>query len=288
MTSQGNQAAASHSALCLGGLADFDSAAEVFAALAVEAGAIVMGIFAADQIASRSKDDNSPVSAADERAEAFLLERLERLAPKLPVVAEEAAARGESPAHGDAYLLVDPLDGTKEFIAHGKEFTVNIALVVHKIPRAGAIFAPALGRLWFAGGEAFAVSVQPGATLPPRAKWQKLHTRRRPAQGMAALVSRSHLDDATRAFLSCNDVRESRDVGSSLKFCRLAEGEADVYPRFGPTMEWDIAAGDAILRAAGGIVLTPAGEPFVYGKAKARYRNGPFVAWAERPGATLS
>ncbi|MBI1868109.1 MAG: 3'(2'),5'-bisphosphate nucleotidase CysQ [Methylocystis sp.] len=287
MTSQGNQPAASHSALCLGGLVDFDSAAEVFAALAVKAGAIVMAVFAADQIASRLKSDNSPVSEADERAEAFLLERLTRLAPKLPVVAEEAAARGELPAQGDAYVLIDPLDGTKEFIAHGKEFTVNIALVVHKIARAGAIFAPALGRLWFAGGEAFAVAVQPGATLPPRANWRKLHTRRRPAEGLVALVSRSHLDDATRAFLARNDIRESRDAASSLKFCRLAEGEADVYPRFGPTMEWDIAAGDAILRAAGGIVLTPGSEPFVYGKAIARYRNGPFVAWGERPGATL-
>lgn len=275
------------SAIRLGSLADFDRAAEFFAALAVEAGAIVMEIFAADRIESRSKIDGSPATEADERAEAFLADRLTRSAPEFPIVAEEAAARGAPPAGGRAFLLVDPLDGTKEFIGHGKEFTINVGLVVNGIPRAGAIFAPALGQLWFGGGRAFAVSVEPGTGLPPRARWRKLHTRRRPAQGMAALVSRSHLDDETGAFLARNDIRETRDAASSLKFCRLAEGEADVYPRFGPTMEWDTAAGDAILRAAGGIVLTPGGEPFVYGKAEAGYRNGPFIAWGERPHATL-
>lgn len=267
---------------------DFDAAARCFAALAVEAGAIAMQGFSAEKIGSRLKSDRSPVCEADERIEAFLLDRLARCAPELPVIAEEAAARGELPRRADAFLLVDPLDGTKEFIAHGKEFTVNVALVVDGLPRAGAIFAPALGELWFGGAHAYAARVEPGAVLPPREEWRKLQTRRRPAHGMVALVSRSHQDDETRAFLAERDISGIRDAGSSIKFCRVAEGEADVYPRFGPTMEWDTAAGDAILRAAGGIVLGPSNEPFVYGKADARYRNGPFIAWGEHPIATLS
>lgn len=267
---------------------DFDHLAAAFAGLVVRAGAVAMETFSAGSIAARLKNDASPVCEADERVEAFLLEALADLAPELPVVAEEAAARGELPGRADAFLLVDPLDGTREFLAKGREFTVNIALIVDRAPRAGAVFAPALGELWFGGVSAFAVRVEPGAALPPRDRWRRLRTRKAPAQGLTALVSRSHRDEETRAFLAALHLREVRDAASSLKFCRLAEGVGDVYPRFGPTMEWDTAAGDAVLRAAGGMVVDPSNRPLVYGKAEAQYRNGPFIAWGELPAATLS
>jgi 3'(2'), 5'-bisphosphate nucleotidase len=268
--------------------ADFDMAAEVFARLVVEAGAPVMDIFAAAKIETRVKQDRSPVCEADERTEAFLIEQLGRCAPLVPVIAEERAARGELPSHKDVFLLVDPLDGTREFVAHGHEFTINIALVVDGAPRAGAVYAPALELLWFGGAHAYAVQVAPGAPLPPRGQWRELHTRKRPADGLVALVSRSHLDEETRAFLTRLDIKECRGEASSLKFCRLAEGAADVYPRFGRTMEWDIAAGDAILRAAGGIVLTPQKDPFLYGDVAKAYHCCPFVAWGDPAGATDS
>lgn len=268
--------------------ADFDQMARAFAALVLRAGAIAMEVFSADSIAARLKSDSSPVSEADERIEAFLLAALAKLAPDLPVVAEEAAAAGASFARADAFLLVDPLDGTREFIARGAEFTINIGLIVGGAPRAGAIFAPALGRLWFAGSRAFAVAVEPGADeLPPPSRWLALRTRRRPPGGLTALVSRSHLT-GENAVLAELPIKETCTAASSIKFCRLAEGEADVYPRFGPTMEWDTAAGDAILRAAGGVVVDPSNEPLVYGKADAGYRNGPFIAWGDPQSATLS
>lgn len=268
--------------------ADFDLAAQILARLVVEAGVIVMDVFAAASINTTFKDDRSPVCEADERAEAFLLQRLAQCAPQLPVVAEESAARGELPSHEGAFLLVDPLDGTKEFVAHGREFSVNIALIVNRAPRAGAIYAPALGLLWFGGAQAYAARVEPGAPLPSRALWRELRTRKPSPQGLVALVSRSHLDDETRAFLARHNIKESRDEASSIKFCHLAEGSADVYPRYGPTMEWDVAAGDAILRAAGGIVLTPAHGAFLYGKSESAYRNGPFIAWGDPSIATDS
>jgi 3'(2'), 5'-bisphosphate nucleotidase len=268
--------------------ADFDLAAQILAGLVVEAGAIVMDVFAAASIKTKFKDDRSPVCEADERAEAFLLQRLAQCAPQLPVIAEESAARGELPSHEGAFLLVDPLDGTKEFVAHGHEFSVNVALIVSGAPRAGAIYAPALGLLWFGGSQAFSARVEPGAPLPARALWRELRTRKPSPQGLVALVSRSHLDDETRAFLARHNIRESRDEASSIKFCHLAEGSADVYPRFGPTMEWDVAAGDAILRAAGGIVLTPIRGAFLYGKSDSAYCNGPFIAWGDPSSATDS
>jgi 3'(2'), 5'-bisphosphate nucleotidase len=269
---------------------EFDRLAEAFAGLAARAGAIAMEVFDAPRIESRLKTDASPVSEADERIEAFLLERLPQLAPGVPIVAEEAASRGALPAGAARFLLVDPLDGTREFLAHGRDFTVNIALVVDGEPKAGAVFAPALGEMWLGGEHAFATRVEPGAPqLPPRGEWRPLRARSMPPEGPVALVSRAHLDDATRAFLQERPITEIREVGSSVKFCRLADGSADVYPRFGPTMEWDTAAGDAVLRAAGGVVLDPESGPLRYGKIEARYLNGSFVAWADpAAAATLS
>ncbi len=179
-----------------------------------------------------------------------------------------------------------PLDGTREFIARRREFTVNVALIEDGAPKAGAVYAPALGELWFAGARAFFARVAPGAPLPARENWRRLHTRRRPQDGMTALVSRSHLDAETEAFLARENIKARIDAGSSLKFCRLAEGAADIYPRFGPTMEWDTAAGDAVLRGAGGAVLTPEGAPLRYGKAAENYGNGPFIGYGDPSAVT--
>lgn len=268
---------------------DFDHLAAAFGGLVARAGAIAMETFSAERIEARSKSDASPVCEADERIEAYLLDALAQLAPEFPVVAEEAAARGELPERADAFLLVDPLDGTREFLAHGRDFTINIGLIVDRAPCAGAVFAPALGELWLAGERAFAMRVEPGASaLPSRDRWRELRTRKAPADGLIALVSRSHQDEETRAFLAKLRIADARASASSIKFCRLAEGAADVYPRFGPTMEWDTAAGDAVLRAAGGRVVDPSNKPLLYGKAEAHYRNGPFIAWGEAPTATLS
>lgn len=267
---------------------DCDALAAQLAALAVAAGVVVMEVFARADLGVRYKADRSPVSEADERAEALLMRELARLLPGVPIIAEEAAAAGQTPAHDGAFLLVDPLDGTREFIAHGTEFTVNIALVENGAPRAGAIYAPALEQLWFGAAQAFSADAAPGAPLPPRAQWRALRARRRPEGELTALVSRSHIDAETLAFLVRRDINKRVDAASSLKFCRLAEGAADVYPRYGPTMEWDTAAGDAILRAAGGGVFDAQGRPLRYGKADQAYRNGPFIAWADPEYATLS
>ena len=260
---------------------DFDRIAEIFAGLAVQAGLAVMKVYG-EGCGHRTKADSSPVCEADEKAEAIILAGLAAQMPGVAVLAEEAASRGEIPACHRAMILVDPLDGTREFLGRNGEFTVNIALVVDGEPCAGAVYAPAIGKLWFAGKHAFVCDVQPGAALPQRGFWRAIHVRVAPEGKMVALASRSHADAETEAFLATLPVSERRSAGSSLKFCSLAEGGADVYPRFGPTMEWDTAAGDAVLRAAGGSVLAIDGAPLRYGKGGEHYRNAPFVAWGDR------
>ncbi len=259
--------------------ATLDRLAETFATLCVLAGQAIMAVYAGGSPTVRVKDDKSPVSEADELGEAVIISGLEAAGVALPVVAEEACALSGKPRLQSRYVLVDPLDGTREFLSRNGEFTVNIALIDGTRPVAGAVYAPALGRLWFAGRTAMTCSVAPGAPLPPVAERTMLRTRACPSVDMVALASRSHADAQTEAFLATLPIGDRRAAGSSLKFCVLADGTADVYPRFGPTMEWDTAAGDAVLRAAGGIVLRPDGEMFDYGKAG--YRNGPFVAWAD-------
>ena len=262
-----------------------DRLAEFFAALCVEAGAVVMEVYAGG-CEARLKSDASPVTEADERAETVILASLAENLPGWPVLAEEAAARGEVPPASTRFILVDPLDGTREFINRNDEFTVNIGLVSEGVPVAGAVYAPALGRLWSGGATARVRDVAPGAALSTAVAMRVLRTREAPATAWTALASRSHCDAETEAFLARHPVGERRAAGSSLKFCVVAEGGADVYPRFGPTMEWDTAAGDAVLRAAGGTVLDAEGRVFRYGKAEGRYRNGPFVAWGD-PGAAV-
>ena len=254
----------------------------LFAKLCLAAGPLAMAVFSREDQGARLKNDASPVTEADEAVESFLIGELSRRMPQAPCIAEESAARGETPAQQGAFILIDPLDGTREFIARRLEFTINIALIEEGRPRAGAVFAPALGELWFAGEAAFHVAAAPGAPLPPEAEWRRLATRRAPQEGLVAMASLSHFDAETAAFLARLPIKAQKQAGSSLKFCRIAEGQADVYPRFGPTHEWDTAAGDAVLRAAGGAVLTPQGAPLVYGKAAQSYCNGPYIACGDR------
>ncbi|ACK50569.1 3'(2'),5'-bisphosphate nucleotidase [Methylocella silvestris BL2] len=260
---------------------DRDAAAEIFAEIAVEAAIAVMSVYTSDAHA-RHKPDKSPVCDADEYAEAIILERLAERLPAYPVLAEEASAHGKKTVEGASFILVDPVDGTREFLQHSGEFTINIALIVDGAPVAGVVYAPALGRIWIGGAVATSCLVEPGAPLPPPAERRAIHVRTAPSHGLTALASRSHLDAETEAFLASLPIHERRAAGSSLKFCTVAEGDADVYPRFGQTMEWDTAAGDAILRAAGGIVLDGERHPLQYGKAGRQFRNGPFIAWGDR------
>lgn len=237
---------------------------EAVAALAQEAGRTVMAVYASD-FAARSKADASPVTAADEAAEAVILAGLARLAPGVPVVAEEAVAAGRVPdVSGGEFFLVDPLDGTKEFISRNGEFTVNIALVQHGVPVLGVVLAPALGG---PGGRLFAGRQGAGAWVQDAQGRRRIGCRPVPAEGCTVVASRSHGDAAALdAFLAGRPVAQVVNAGSSLKLCLLAEAQADLYPRLGRTMEWDIAAGHAVLAAAGGRVCRLDGQPLTYGK----------------------
>jgi 3'(2'), 5'-bisphosphate nucleotidase len=239
--------------------------------------------FAPGDAARRIKADQTPVCDADEAAEALLLDELARLMPAVPVVSEEACARSAPPRPGARFFLVDPLDGTREFLAGHNEYTVNLALVADGVPQIGIIAAPALERVWRGaigrGGER--VDLAPGATPAAARNAIPLRPRRRPARGLLAAVSRSHLDPRTAAFVAGLPNAEQMVCGSSLKFCRLAEGAADVYPRLAPTCEWDIAAGHAVLAASGGVIAAPDGTPLAYGRSEQAFRVPGFVAWAD-------
>jgi 3'(2'), 5'-bisphosphate nucleotidase len=237
----------------------------------------------APQAAARMKADRSPVTDADEAAEAVILEALARLMPGVPVVSEEAAARATPPRLGTRFILVDPLDGTREFLAGLDEFTVNLAIVADGVPAVGIIAAPAQGRIWrgMIGRGAERLDLAAGAAAPAARNVTPLHPRPRPTSGLVAAVSRSHLDPRTAAFVARLPQAEQMVCGSSLKFCRLAEGSADVYPRLGPTREWDIAAGHAVLAASGGTVTAPDGAPLAYGRTDEDFRIPGFIAWAD-------
>ncbi len=224
-----------------------------------QAGEVVMEVYATD-FAVRGKQDASPVTQADERAEALIVPALRDLLPGVPVVAEEAVAAGNTPQVGGRFWLVDPLDGTKEFISRNGEFTVNIALVEDGVPVLGVVLAPALGRL-------FAGIVGHGAFVEDGTGRRSIRCRATPAAGLTVVASRSHGDAAALdAFLAGRTVASLASAGSSLKLCLVAAGEADLYPRLGRTMEWDIAAGHAVVLAAGGQVCRLDGQALTYGK----------------------
>ena len=245
--------------------------------LAREAGRGVMQIYAGD-FDVRGKADASPVTAADELAEAIILAGLARLAPALPVVAEEQAAAGHTPHIGERFWLVDPLDGTREFVNRNGEFTVNIALIEQGRPVRGVVLVPVSGRL-YAGAVGLGAFEQE-ATGPAR---RPITTRAVPLEGLTVLASRSHGDEpALQAWLDEQRARGQaiagvHSAGSSLKLCLLAAGQGDAYPRFGRTMEWDIAAGHAVLAAAGGQVCALDASVLRYGKPG--FENPHFVAW---------
>jgi 3'(2'), 5'-bisphosphate nucleotidase len=249
------------------------------AEIAAKAGEIVMRHYAAETVATRKKEDHSPVTAADEDAEKFILVELARAAPGIAIIAEEEAAAGRIQKIGSRFFLVDPLDGTKEFIKRNGEFTVNIAEIENGKPVRGVVYAPAKGRLWLGEipGGAWEVPMPPGAKFACNES-HTIHTRKAPDDGMIAVASRSHRDSKTEEYLEHYRIRDFISAGSSLKFCLVATGEADIYPRHGRTMEWDTAAGHAVLAAAGGSVTRIDGSPFLYGKANEDFANPFFVA----------
>jgi 3'(2'), 5'-bisphosphate nucleotidase len=240
--------------------------------LAREAGIAIVKIYESD-FSVRSKGVNDPVTDADLAGEAVILAGLAKLTPDIPAVAEEMASAGKLPA-GDPsswryFWLVDPLDGTKEFVKRNGEFTVNIALIENGIPVMGVVHTPVKG--WTHTGHGAGTAMVYKTGLPPQA----IKVRPVPPEGLTVVASRSHRDHETDDFLADYQVASMVAAGSSLKFCLVAEGLADLYPRMGPTMEWDTAAGHAVVLAAGGTVSTLEGAALSY--AKPGFRNPKFV-----------
>lgn len=254
-----------------------DTLALLLAQIAIAAGGPVASAYASG-CSTRWKADGSPVTEADLAAERLILKRLAAAFPEVPVAAEESVADGHRPELGPRFLLVDPLDGTREFIAGRREFTVNVAMVEDGKPTAGAIYAPLLDQVWFGGTSSYTASAAPGRDATNLTDARRIGVRVPPDTGLVALVSRSHPDPATEAYLSRMPLADCRPMGSSLKFCRIAEGLADIYPRLGGIREWDIAAGHAILQAAGGIMTAPNGTPLCYGDPAGDFRLPGFVA----------
>ncbi|WP_299811891.1 3'(2'),5'-bisphosphate nucleotidase CysQ [uncultured Roseibium sp.] len=258
--------------------------------LAIRAGEEILKIYA-EPFDVENKADGSPVTKADAVAEKIILAGLAEGFPGVPVVAEEAVEAGHLPAVGDRYFLVDPLDGTKEFLKKNGEFTVNIALIDHGKPVYGVVSAPALGEIFWGGtlegdaaaGQAFSGRIEGGDITAVK----PIKVRTPPAEGLSVLASRSHMSDETAELIGRLKVAEQLSVGSSLKLCWVAAGRADLYPRLAPTMQWDIAAGDAVVRAAGGaVVLAETHEDFAYrvpqGARKDDLRNAHFIAVSSR------
>jgi 3'(2'), 5'-bisphosphate nucleotidase len=251
------------------------------AGIAHEAGQLILRHYR-EGVTARAKDDSSPVTLADEEAEALIEARLAALSPDIPIVAEEAMAAGRRTEIGRRFFLVDPLDGTKEFLQRNGEFTVNIGLIEDGNPVCGVVGAPAMGRLFVGdsrdgAGQAFEVAAPENAGLDLDTA-RAIRARRPPPDGVVAVVSRTHRDSKTDEYLAHYKIAHLVASGSSLKFCLVATGEADLYPRHGRTMEWDTAAGHAVLAAAGGSVTQLDGSRFFYGKTAQGFANPYFIA----------
>ena len=258
---------------------------EALLPVARQAGSVIMEIYASPFVV-RGKEDDSPVTDADLAAEAVILKALAQLTPAIPVVAEEQMSAGHEPEPSHSFWLIDPLDGTREFVKRNGEFTVNIGLVADSLPILGIVYAPAIDRL-FAG--VCAASVDPtGLNNAPGFAFEEREGKRRsiecrlvPTSDLTVACSRSHgREDDLDEFLKPWQVKNRVRIGSSLKFGLIAAGEADLYPRLSPTMEWDTAAGHAVVRAAGGAVTDRQHEELRYGKTA--FRNGDFFAWGRR------
>jgi 3'(2'), 5'-bisphosphate nucleotidase len=261
---------------------DYERIVSTCRSLAIEAGRAILAVYRRDDLAVRAKADASPVTEADEAADAVITGGLAAAFPDIPVVTEERRASHDVAA--EVFFLIDPLDGTKEFVNRRGDFTVNVALVEHGVPTRGVVYAPAQGRLFYtaAGGGA----VEETAPFDPAAAGEvrRLHVRRPSPEALLVVASKSHRDKATDDYIAQYPVADFRSAGSSLKFCLLAAGEADLYPRLGRTMEWDTAAGQAVLLGAGGTVVRfDDHEPLVYGKPG--YENPFFIAHV--PGVSL-
>jgi 3'(2'), 5'-bisphosphate nucleotidase len=237
--------------------------------------------------APRANADRAPVTQADVAAETAILEGLARAVPGVPVVSEEAIAGGEVPDLGTQFFLVDPIDGTRELIDGRPEYAVNVALVVDGVPIIGVIAAPALGLVWrgMVGHGAERLKLAPGAQPKQASERVAIRTRPFAGSGAVAAVSRSHRDAVTDAFLARLPIEKQIVCGSAIKFCRVAEGAADVYPRLAPTSDWDVAAGAVVLAAAGGMVMTPQGAALGLAGPKQGFRIPGFVAWGDKRAA---
>ena len=249
----------------------------------LSAGKIVMGYFGTDHEVE-TKAGGSPVTAADREAEALLIAALSRIAPGVPVVGEEMMEGRKAKPMGERFFLVDALDGTREFTSGRTEFTINIGLIENGLPTFGVIYAPALERLYLTVASDHAATGEL-ATTAEACSLNTINAKRISVlkdfeeQGPFVLcASRSHGSDALENWLKGKDISARTNIGSSLKFCQVAEGQCHVYPRFGPTMEWDTAAGQAIVQAAGGIVSELNGELLQYGKHETGFRNPFFIA----------
>lgn len=250
------------------------------------AGNRIMQIYRSD-FEVDAKADASPVTKADTAAEAIIVDHLKAIDRHANIIAEEAVAGGAVPVVSDEFYLVDPLDGTREFISRNGEFTVNIALIRNGDPVAGVVYAPALNRLYAgeAGSGAWFCELDPDTAWQADIELTPIRTPALPATGVKAVASRSHRDARTETWLAENRIADTVAAGSSLKFCLLAEGKAHLYPRFGRTMEWDTAAGHAVLAAAGGaVVVADTGEPLTYGKQQRGFDNPAFIASVDKAG----
>ena len=257
--------------------------ARQLAKICLVAGSAIMRVYTTPSTSAllvSEKTDGSPLSIADQAAENIIIEALNIHFPGIQIIAEESHYLSASPSANNRFFLVDALDGTREFIERRPEFTVNIALVENGTPMIGVVYSPASDELYLGGTSAYAGKFAPN-THPKELTWSTLKRieARKCHTPIIAAISRAHMDEKTAIFLDEYKSLETISVGSSIKFCRIAEGLADMYPRFSPTMEWDTAAGHAVLNAAGGAVLMPDGAQLVYGKEG--YKNGAFIAWGK-------
>lgn len=262
---------------------DFDPHAPEFMTalcqMALDAGAVIMTHYK-NGVAEEKKADKSPVTQADRDAEILLEKALAELAPGIQVIGEEACAEQVPETLDDMFFLLDPLDGTRDFVAKRDNFTVNIGLIHNGFPIAGVIYAPVHEKLYFSGTDcAFRINIAPDG-VPDISQAVRLKTAALDASGLNVIASRSHRDEKTDALIDKLKVKEIIGTASSYKFCLLADGTADFYPRFGRTMEWDTAAGQAIVEAAGGVVTFEDGQRFAYGKLERGLDNPSFIAAA--------
>lgn len=261
---------------------DYEQLVTVMRRLSIEAGDKIMEIYGADDFEVKTKSDESPVTIADEAADKIISDGLRAAFPDVTLVTEEQSATHS--ASGDTFLIVDPLDGTKEFINRRGDFTVNIALVEGGVPRRGVVYAPARSRMFFTLADGSAVEETGDFPKDSMGPVQPISVSTPDNAALMVVASKSHRDHATDDYIAKYNVRDMKSAGSSLKFCLIATGEADLYPRVGRTMEWDTAAGHAVLTGAGGAVVRFDDlTPLTYGKAD--FANPFFIAHA--PGVEL-